>query len=210
MKNLSRLLIFILCVPLLARLFIKPDTEGQERERQPAEGEPPFTVAVDGDKGSFRYEPEHTVDYMMAAVVPWETLSGEIALENVRQEYLKALAVLCRTNLIYEWQQAGYPEVLAWKDCGLYMKRLRADSPELCEIRSAVEATRGAVMTDESNAVIAAPFFTSSDWEMQIHSVGEGEGFSLNYGVLMARDGADFAGILNGFFENIKIIVMYK
>lgn len=208
MKNLLRLLVFILCVPLLARLLIKPDTEGQERE--PEDGEPPFMVAVDGDKGSFRYEPEHAVDYMMAAAAPWETLSGEITLENIRQEYLKALAVLCRTNLVYQWQQAGYPKVLAWKDCGLYMKRLRADSAEFSEIRSAVEATRGAVMTDEKNAVIAAPFFTSSDWDMQIHSVGEGDGFSLNYGVLMARDGADFAEILNGFFENIKIIVMYK
>lgn len=210
MKNLSRLLIFILLVPLLARFLIKPDMEEEERRREPEAEELPFMVSVDEDKGSFRYEPERIVEYMIAAVVSWETLEEKITSEGIRQEYLKALAVLCRTNLVYEWQQAGCPQLLAWKDCGLYMKRLCTDSAWLCEIGSAVEATRGAVMTDEKNAVIAAPFFTASDWDIQLGNVGEGDGFSLNYGILIAKDGMDFAEILNSFFENIKIVVMYK
>ncbi|MCM1182444.1 MAG: SpoIID/LytB domain-containing protein [Roseburia sp.] len=210
MKNLSRLLIFILCVPLLARLFIKPDVQAEKREKKPEDEELLFMVAIDEDKGSFWCEPERAVAYMVAAIVPWETLSGEPASDWARQEYLKALAVLCRTNLMYAWQQKGSPPFLSMEDCGLYMKRLRADSPRLDEIRSAVEFTRGAVMADENNAVIAAPFFTSSDWDIRMRSAGDGCGFSLNYGVLMANDGMSFAELLNGFFENIKIVVMYK
>lgn len=210
MKNLSRLLIFILCVPLIARLFIKPDTPGEDRKKEPRDEELPFMVAIDEDKGSFRYEPERIVDYMMAAIVPWETLSEQIPSDGARQEYLKALAVLCRTNLIYEWYQKDCPQLLEMADCGLYMKRLHADSPQLVEIRNAVEDTRGAVITDDKSAVIAAPFFTSSDWDIRILSAGEGDGFSLNYGILMARDGMGFAELLNMFFENIKIVVMYK
>lgn len=210
MKNLSKLLIFIIGMPLIVMIFIKPDTSWRENKDDTDVINIPFMVAIDEDKGKFQYEPEEAVVYMMAAIVPWDLLWEQTASDSIRQEYLKALAVVCRTNLIFEWEQAKSPEILDFDECGLFMKRLRTDAPQLDEIKRAVQATAGAVITDDEKTVIAAPFFTSSDWDIQMQTAGEGKGLSLNYSIFMANNGLNFSQILNAFFQNIKIVVMYK
>ena len=130
--------------------------------------------------------------------------------EGKRQEYLKALAVVCRTNMLYTWKQEQCPEELDIKKTGLPFRKLKQNSNEELWIREAVEESTGAVIMDgskEERTVIAIPFFTSSDWEIKIGEAGEGIGLSLNYALLLAQEGSEFTQIIRYFFPESKIRV---
>ena len=76
------------------------------------------------------------------------------------------------------------------------------------EIVEAVRDTTGAVITDknsERRTVIAAPFYTTSDWDISIGMAGRGDGLSVNYAAELAKEGKDFNEILNYFYDDIQI-----
>lgn len=76
----------------------------------------------------------------------------------------------------------------------------------LNEIRQAVEATKGAVITRDGD-VIAAPFFTTAPSGMLVGEAGEGLGFSLNFAYDMAVSGMGFYEILKYFYGDIRVII---
>lgn len=179
-----------------------------------------FQVTVHESRGDFHYIPEKIVELMVAAQIPEDIVfsEGEDFVEtasqsvyDMEQEYLKALAIVLRTNLIYVWEREGCPQNLDFDSTGLCIKELRTDASgeeavKKKEIERAVAYTYGAVITKEES-VIAAPFFTSSQGSMLVEEAGEGEGFSLNYAYFLAKEGMDFYKILQRFYDGISVAI---
>lgn len=213
MKKLFKILIFIAAVPIIASLIIKPEPVDKPDEENDTDViSLPFSVIIEDDKGAYQYTPEGIIPYMVNALASRELLSEFEDTVNPtakRQEYLKALSIVCRSNLIYIWEQQGRPERLDICESGLYIKNY-GDAQKFDEAESAAEATLGAVITNadsEKGAVIAAPFYTTNDWDITIGIAGKGDGLSLNYAVLLAREGKDFYSILNYFYKNMQITI---
>lgn len=181
MKKILR--VFIIVISLAADWqpgFVKPpktarDTTQSDAAKNDASAiNSAFLVTVHESRGDFYYAPEKIVELMVAAQIPEEIVfsQGEDYVETAsqsaydsEQEYLKALAIVLRTNLVYEWEREGRPENLDLDSTGLCIQELRTDTDgedadKKKEIERAVAFTYGAVITKEN--VIAAPFFTSS------------------------------------------------
>ena len=77
---------------------------------------------------------------------------------------------------------------------------------KLNEIKRAVDATKGVVITLDG-AVMTAPFFTTSPSDMLVSEVGSGDGFSLNYAYELAVSGMDFYAVLKYFYGDIKVVI---
>lgn len=214
MKKWLRFFLFVAGLPLAAVLLFQPrEKEAEEEQQINNVEEQPFMAMLCEDRGTYFYEPEEAVCYIMAALLTEERLTEFDGLENgenKRQEYLKALAVVCRTNMIYTWKKEQCPKKLDIKQTGLPFRKLKPNSNEELWIREAVKESTGAVIMDESKekkTIIAAPFFTSSDWEIKIGEAGEGDGLSLNYALLLAQEGSEFTEIIRYFFPQSKIRV---
>lgn len=224
MKKILKVLIVMITLPLIGSLLIKPPKivhdANEMAENDISVLNSAFVVTVHESRGDFHYTPEKIVELMVAAQIPEEIAfsQGEDYVETAsqsaydsEQEYLKALAIVLRTNLVYTWEHEGCPEILDFDKTGLYIKELRIDTgnEELIkkrEIARAVAYTYGAVITKEES-VIAAPFFTSSQGSMLVEEAGEGDGFSLNYAYFLAKEGMDFYKILQRFYDGISVAI---
>ncbi len=212
LKKLIWIFMFIICVPVAASFIIKPEQRISEEGKNDIDvTELPFSVIVKESNGTYEYTPEDIVPYMVSALVPWDVLSDfddTVNPAKKRQEYLKALAIICRTNLVYEWEQHMRPKHLDLYKSGLYIKKRSGNPSGFDEIVEAVRDTTGAVITDknsERRTVIAAPFYTTSDWDISIGMAGRGDGLSVNYAAELAKEGKDFNEILNYFYDDIQI-----
>lgn len=214
---------FVLCLPLIGTMFIKPDRSGWKKEKSDTSViNQRFEICVNEDIGSFLYRPEKLTELLMYRMIP-ENIKFSIsedyiadadAAQDPEQEYLKALSVVCRSNLVYIWEAEECPDILDYDKMQLKkgnffdIHRLTVPSGEastkLKEIKRAVSATIGAVITKEEK-VIAAPFFTTSDADMLVGEPGDGVGFSLNYAYELAEQGMDFYEILKYFFGDIRV-----
>ena len=181
-----------------------------------------FEIRVNEETGSFRYRPEKLTELLMYYMVPEDMVfsSSEDYIEGIgmahdpEQEYLKALAVVCRSNLTYIWECEGAPAVLDYEKLQFETADFSADYQSAVyddekdtkrrEIKRATMDTFGAVITKE-NKVSAAPFFTTSLSDMMMGEEGDGVGFSLNYAYELAKQGMDFYEILKYFFTDIKV-----
>lgn len=226
MKKILRVLIVVIGLPLIGSLLIKPpktvrDTLASDAEKkEPGVLDTAFRVTVHNDRGDFHYSPEKAVEMMLAAQIPEDIVFSESedyvetesrSAYDAEQEYLKALAIVLRTNLVYTWEREGRPENLDFDGTGLRMKELKRDAgieeaAKKTEIKRAVVYTYGAVITKEES-VIAAPFFTSSQGSMLVEEAGEGDGFSLNYAYFLAKEGMDFYKILQRFYDGISVAI---
>ena len=226
MKKILRVFIIMISLPLIGSLLVKPpktarDTTQNDAAKNDASAiNSAFQVTVHESRGDFHYTPEKIVELMVAAQIPEEIVfsQGEDYVETAsqsaydsEQEYLKALAIVLRTNLVYEWEREGCPKNLDFDSTGLCIQELRTnadgeDAIKKKEIERAVAFTYGAVITKEKN-VIAAPFFTSSQGSLLVEEAGEGDGFSLNYAYFLAQDGMDFYKILQRFYDGISIVI---
>ena len=219
MKTILKIMLFMVSLPLICSMLIKPDMATYNASKNDKSvTNYKFRVVVHEKRGDFCYSPEEIVELMTAAQIPKDTVFSasedyvELSSQSVydaEQEYLKALAVVLRTNLVYVWEREGCPEKLDFDCTGLCIKYLRSDTDreeiiKRNEIKRAVEATYGVVITKEKH-VIAAPFFTSSDSDMLIAQAGDGVGFSLNYAYRLAKDGKDFYKILQFFYNGISV-----
>lgn len=214
---------FVICVPLIGTIFIKPDKSSwkQEKIAESAMDER-FLVQVDEDIGSFYYSPEKLTELIMYKTVPEDFvfsasedfIAGTDTAHDPEQEYLKALSIICRSNIVCAWEAQQRPEILAYDRLQLeqvYFYRIYTDilydeekKNRLNEIKRAADATKGAVITKD-NSVATAPFFTTPPSDMLVSEPGGGAGFSLNYSYELARQGMDFYGILKYFFDDIKV-----
>lgn len=226
MKKILKVLFIVIGLPLIGSLLVKPpkavrDTRQNERTENDASVlNSAFMVTVHESRGDFHYTPEKIVELMVAAQIPEDIVfsEGEDFVEtasqsvyDIEQEYLKALAIVLRTNLVYVWGREGCPQNLDFDSTGLCIKELRTDAggTEMVkkrEIERAVVYTYGAVITKEES-VIAAPFFTSSQGSMLVEEAGEGDGFSLNYAYFLAKEGMDFYKILQRFYDGISVAI---
>ena len=228
MKKIVTILAVILCMPLICTMFIKPDKESWKKpENDTSVINEKFLVLVKEGTGNFTYKPEELTALMMYFLIPDTILfsssedyiaEGSGAAHDPEQEYLKALAIVCRTDIAYIWEKEGCPDRLDFDKMGLPLSNFSSiyidvaiasdNQTKMNEIKNAVETTMGAVITKENN-VIAAPFFTTSDADMLVGEAGDGTGISLNYAYELAAQGMDFYEILKYFFAEIKI-VMYE
>lgn len=223
MRKIPGVVIFILCLPLIGTMFIKPDRSGWKKEETDTSViNESFEVRVNEDIGSFLYKPEKLTELLMYRMIPDDMvfstsedyIAGADAVHDPEQEYLKALSIVCRSNIVYIWEAEGCPKILDYDK--MHLKKgnffsihiqaasLGEESTKLKEIKRAVNATMGAVITKEDE-VIAAPFFTTSSADMLVGEFGDGIGFSLNYAYELAIQGMDFYEILKFFFDDIKV-----
>ena len=107
MKKLPRLLAILLCFPLLGNLFITEDERPQREERMASTAG--FSVIVETQNGSYCYDPEEVLPFMMASMLA----------DQKGEELCRAAAVICRTNLVYKWQQENRPGQLILEDTGM-------------------------------------------------------------------------------------------
>ena len=226
MKKILRVLIVIISLPLLGSLLVKPPKAARNAAQDDVTKNDisvinsAFQVTVHDSNGDFHYAPEKIIELMVAAQIPEEIVfsQGEDYVEttsqsayDAEQEYLKALAIVLRTNLVYAWEREGCPKYLDFDRTGLCIKELRTDTSgedaiKKKEIERAVAFTYGAVITKDKS-VIAAPFFTSSQGSMLVEEMGEGDGFSLNYAYFLAKEGMDFYKILQRFYDGISVAI---
>lgn len=217
---MMKLFLFMISLPLIGSILIKPtQTVYPATKNDTSVINSKFRVAVHEKRGDFCYTPEEIVEFMTAAQIPedivfresedYVEMSSQSAYDS-EQEYLKALAVMLRTNLIHVWEREGRPETLDFERTGLCIKYLRSDTKDAYikrnEIKRAVNATYGVVITKEDQ-VIAAPFFTSSESSMLTKQAGDGVGFSLNYAYYQAKKGMDFYKILQSFYDGISVVI---
>lgn len=210
----------VVCVPLIGTMFVKPD-RGLQRDGGPQEKydtgviDSRFRVRVDEEIGSFYYEPEAFVELLTYRVVPenikfsasQDYVATTGAAHDPEQEYLKALSIVCRSNIVSAWEAQGCPEVFRYGSMGLgtaCFYEIPADDTKSAEIRRAAKAARGAVVTDEDGTA-AVPFFTSAPSDLLVSQAGGGEGVSVNFSYEMARQGMDFYEILKYFLGDIKV-----
>ena len=231
MRKLTGIVIFIVSLPLIGSILIKPDKRvWKEDEDDTSVINECFEIAVREDVGTFYYKPEILTGLMMYRAVPGDTIfSGSedyiVRIDEVwdpEQEYLKALAIVCRSNIVYDWEAGKRPDVLDFdrmqfvaadfyrivQTNAVYARVLADESGciRLNEIRRAVDATQGAVLTRDGR-VITAPFFTTMPSDMLVSEPGDGDGFSLNYAHELAVEGYDFYEILKYFYDDFRITI---
>ena len=198
MRKLTGVLTFMVCVPLIGTIFIKPVREPWKQEDEDVSVlDESFQVVVEEEIGTFYYQPEMLTGLLMYRVIPEDTVFSssedyivrEDAAYDPEQEYLKALAIVCRSNIAAAWEGEQCPELLLYEQMAFEADkfyRILQTLPEnsrrvkLNEIKRAVDATKGVVITRDG-AVMTAPFFTTSPSDMLVSEVGSGDGFSLNY-----------------------------
>ena len=230
MRKLTGIVIFIVSLPLIGSILIKPDKRvWKEDEDDTSVINECFEIAVREDVGTFYYKPEILTGLMMYRAVPGDTIfSGSedyiVRIDEVwdpEQEYLKALAIVCRSNIVYAWEAEQHPDVLEFGrmqfgEVGFH-DIIQADaanevlsddsrSIRLNEIERAIDATQGAVLTRDGK-VITAPFFTTTASDMLVSEPGGGVGFSLNYAYELAVEGMNFYEILKYFYDDFRVTI---
>lgn len=209
----------MVCVPLIGTIFVRPERGVRDEEKYDTGIlDDRFSVRVDEDVGSFFYAPEVFVELMVYRVVPQDIqfsvsedyVAATGVAQDPEQEYLKALAIVCRSDIVSAWEAQGRPEVLPYGS--MQMGRVSfydipsGDTRSL-EIHRAASATRGAVITDEDGTA-AVPFFTSTPSDMLVSQAGSGAGVSVNFSYRLARQGMDFYEILKYFLGDITIKIL--
>ncbi|MBE5876800.1 MAG: hypothetical protein E7290_07930 [Lachnospiraceae bacterium] len=175
-KAASILLIF--SIPFLCGIIMQDEEQDVLLKRKISDAG--FRVAVTDATGSYTYDPEELIPYMIAAVVPFGT----------EEQLVQALAILCRTNLVYCWEESGRPEQIPYEECGLpicsffeykELLRYKINSAEDKEddIKRAVEATEGIILLYEGD-VIKAPFFYLSAGQTRAGNGDTGQTYLQN------------------------------
>lgn len=230
-RKLTGIAAFVVCLPLIGSILIKPDKRiWKQEEDDTSVINESFAISVREDTGIYYYEPEILTGLMMYRVVPEDTVfSGSedyiVIVDEVwdpEQEYLKALSIVCRSNIVCAWEDGQRPDVLDFDKMQLgaagfykiietnaaYARLLSDDSGciKLNEIKRAVEATQGAVLTRDGR-VITAPFFTTAPSDILVLEPGDGTGFSLNYAYELAVQGMNFYEILKYFFDDFRVTI---
>ena len=152
MKKAARLLVIVFCIPFFCYLFMKKDDIASKE--QPVASTAGFTVKVEEDTGDFTYDPEEILPRIMKAM-----LSG-----RGDEVMYRVAAIICRTNLVYTWQQEGRPDEIRLTSTGLCScKRETYHKAEDAEkLKSAAADTVGIVLTYEGKVIPAPLFYLSA------------------------------------------------
>lgn len=237
MRKLAGVIAFIVCVPLIGMLLVKPDKRiWKQKEDDTSVVDESFGISVREDIGTFYYRPERLTGLVMYRMIPEDTTFSEsedyiVVTDDVydpEQEYLKALAIVCRSCIVSAWEDEQCPDCLDYDTmqlgAGDFYKIVQCDAVHtrvltynnvllndsrknmMNEIEQAVDATKGAVITRDGK-VMTAPFFTTTPSDMLVREAGDGIGFSLNYAYELAVSGMNFYEILRYFYDNIRVTI---
>jgi len=221
LKKAYYFIVMILCIPFLATIFVKPGEGLRQTTSKDNETEntidASFVVVILDEKGRIEYKPESFLPFMTAAVIPWD-LMADTSDEEIINEYLKTLCVMCRTNLVRVWYDEGCPEQLLYEKTKLNKIYLKEKNIDYTKIIAAVKATNGVVITTnltnddidkcERGDIITAPFFTSAQGDILARQKGDGDGLSINYALIKAQEGMDFVDILKFFYEETGLEIL--
>lgn len=215
-EHILKFTAFIICIPLMATIFVRPEQRVRVRKDYDTNIiNERFTIMVDEDIGVFYYTPEQFTQRIMYRMIPPEMtfsvsedyIAGTGKAHDPEQEYLKALSVVCRSNILAAWEAQQCPDILKYDSMGLGQTcfyNIPPGDTRFKEIQKAAEATGGAVVTNE-NGVAAVPFFTSTPSDILVSQAGNGTGFSLNFSQELARRGMDFYEILKYFLGSVQV-----
>lgn len=207
---------FIICLPLIATIFIRPVQRVRvQKDYDTNVINERFSVMVDEGIGVFYYTPEQLTQCIMYRMIPPEMtfspsedyIADTGKAHDPEQEYLKALSVVCRSNILAAWEAQQCPAILGYDTIGLGQTCFCDIPPgdnRFREIQRAAEATEGAVVTND-NGVAAVPFFTSTPSDILVSQAGDGTGFSLNFSYELACRGMDFYEILKYFLGSVQV-----
>ena len=71
MKRMLRVLAFIICIPFIGTMFVKPDKSNWKKEEEETSVlDERFEIRVNEETGSFRYRPEKLTELLMYYMVP--------------------------------------------------------------------------------------------------------------------------------------------
>ena len=148
MKKAVRLLVIVFGIPFFCYLFMEKGSIAHKE--QPVASTAGFCVKVEEGTGDFTYDPEEILPRIMKAMLCG---CGD-------ETMYRAAAIICRTNLVYAWQQEGRPEEISLTSTGLGICRRGAfqKAQEAEKLKNAAAETVGIVLTYEGE-VIPAPFF---------------------------------------------------
>ncbi len=164
-------ILILLSIPFLIGIIMQDEEQDVLLKRKISDAG--FQVVVTDATGSYTYDPEELIPYMITAVVPFGT----------EEQLVQALAVLCRTNLVYCWETCGRPELIRYEECGLpicdffeykeqLMYKIKHTEEKEDDIKRAVEATEGIILLYEGE-VIEVPFFYLSAGQTRVGSEDE-------------------------------------
>lgn len=195
LQRIPKVVVFIVCIPLVGTMFVKPDKSGWKQEIEDVSFiDECFAVSVDEDIGIFYYSPEEFTQRVMYRMIPEDIvfstsedfIADEDAAHDPEQEYLKALSIVCRSNIVAAWESGQCPDILEYdaiklEKTNFYKIHTDALSDNekgirLNELQRASEATKGAVITREDK-VIAAPFLPLPHRECLCRRRATGSGF---------------------------------
>lgn len=153
-------IIFALCgIAFLCSLFWQKEHKDKAQENQTMVSTAGFQVLVETDKGVASYDPEEILVLMMWAMLPEE---GELKLqelsEGARQEFWKMLSVVCRTNIVKEWEDNGRKQqlVLSEEFFDIDTKDWNKEPKDENDIRKAIIATKGIILCFQEQTIEAA------------------------------------------------------
>lgn len=116
-----------------------------------------FEVIIENKKGTLVYTPRQVLPYMMLAAS--RTIEDRICdmEDGKRMELLKAIAVVCRTNLVKYWEKSGRIERVKYPSDKLPIYGLFSNEKK-DELLQARDETVGLILVYENN-IIEAPYF---------------------------------------------------
>lgn len=162
---IMRIILALCGLAFICSLCWQKERKEKEEEQQTMTSTAGFRVLVETDKGVVSYDPEEILMPMMAAMLPQEgrqKLQG--FTENARQEFWQLLSVICRTNIVREWEENGRKQqlVLSKDFFAIDTKEWNKVQEDENDIRKAIAATKGIILCFQEQTIEACFCYASA------------------------------------------------
>lgn len=153
-------IILVLCgIAFVCSLYWQKEYKQKQEERQTIKSTAGFSVLVETNQGVVSYDPEEVLMPMMRAMLPEEGQHKVQELtEHERQELWKVLSIVCRTNLVKEWEENGRKQelILPKEFFEIDTKEWNKERKDENDIRKAIAATKGIILCFQEQTIEAA------------------------------------------------------
>lgn len=155
---ITRMILALCGIAFLCSLCWQKEHKNKEDDKQTIKSTAGFCVLVETDKGVVTYDPEEILMPMMRSMIAKE---GEQKLqelpESARQEFWKLLSVVCRTNIVKEWEDNGRKQqlVLPQNFFNIDTKEWNKEQKDENDIHKAIIATKGIILCFQEQAIEA-------------------------------------------------------
>ena len=155
----TRMILALCGIAFVCSLCWQKGHKDKEEDEQTTKSTAGFCVLVETDKGVVSYDPEEILMPMMRAMLAEEGEKKVQELsESARQELWKLLSVVCRTNLVKEWEDNGRKQqlVLSKEFFDIDTKEWNKEQKDENDIRKAITATKGIILCFQEQTIEAA------------------------------------------------------